>query len=508
MTFGDRTTYLICSLTSPTLEAMRADLSAAVSRGATAVECRLDYLRDIPAADSIGRLLGNLPVPVIATFRPAREGGHYTGDEKRRLDVLRQAARLPRVMVDLEMDVPLECWPSPDKVILSHHNFQQRPADLDQILRRLAATPAAVHKIAFAAAGPEDALAALDLLRAASKPTLALAMGEAGILSRVLAKKFGAFGTFCAMSKGRETAPGQLTVNDMLHLYNWDSIDAHTAVYGVIGCPIAHSMSPAVHNAALAEAGLNAVYLPLRIEKGPEPFNRFMDELLRRPWLDVRGLSVTIPHKENALAYVQPPHCDDLARKIGAINTITLSREGTPMTLRGDNTDYAAAIDALCDGMQIRREDLAGRSAAVLGAGGVARAIVAGLTRYRAKVTVFNRTQARAESLAREFECEAAPLDEVAGVEDEIIINCTSLGMHPRQDDSPLLALSPATRVVFDTIYNPLETRLLRQARRAGCLTVSGLEMFVNQAAAQFELWTRQPAPRDVMRQTILQRLG
>jgi 3-dehydroquinate dehydratase/shikimate dehydrogenase len=405
--------------------------------------------------------------------------------------------------VDLELDVPPECWPD-CPVILSHHDFQSCPTDLEQILRRLEDSPAAAVKVAFAARGPEDALRAMDALRAARKPAIALAMGEAGVLSRVLAKKFGAFGTYAALSRGEESAPGQPTVEEFKDLYGWHRMGPSTRVYGVIGHPIAHSLSPLAHNRALAAAGLDAVYLPLLIEPGEENFDRFLEALLRRPWMDWRGLSVTLPHKEHALRFVGPERCDELARRIGAINTITIREGGA---LRGDNTDYAAALEALCQAMKIDRLALTGRRVAVLGAGGAARAVVAGLVHAGASVAIYNRTLARAEALASEFPCRAAPLDQLHRAEEEVLVNCTPVGMHPNVNDCPLEAIPRSIRVVFDTIYNPLETRLLRLARDAGCVTVPGLEMFVQQAVAQFEIWTGKKAPVSLMREGVRKRL-
>ena len=178
------------------------------------------------------------------------------------------------------------------------------PDDLTSVARRLEGSPAEVSKIAFVAAGPADALAALELLRVCRKPMTALAMGEAGAASRLLARKFGAFGTFASLHAGAESAPGQFALAEMRELFRWDSLSPTTSVYGVIGCPVAHSLSPAIHNAAFAAAGLDAVYVPLLVQAGEANFRRFLDALTARPWLDWRGLSVTIPHKENALAYV------------------------------------------------------------------------------------------------------------------------------------------------------------------------------------------------------------
>ena len=532
-------TRLICPLTADNVRQMRADMTAAASAGADMVECRLDYLATVPAEGDLELLLRDPPLPVIVTCRAASQGGLFKADEKRRLQVLHAAAKFKPAFIDVEYGTMRGNWPAAP-IILSYHDFARMPPDIRRLAHDLDASDAAVNKIAFAAAGPQEALEAMDILRHCRKPTICLAMGMAGLPSRVMARKFKAFGTFAALGEGGQSAPGQPTIEEFRRLYRWDSIGPRTSLLGVIGCPVEHSMSPAIHNAAFDAAGLDAVYLPLRIEPGRENFNRFMDALLARPWLDWRGLSVTIPHKEAALAYVGDANCDELARRIGAVNTITIQRgtgvergtgvspaSGTgvspassagvspassagvsPASLRGDNTDYAAAIDALCQAMRIERSGLGGRSVAVLGAGGVARAIVAALAHYGAEVTIYNRTVERAAALAEEFRCRAAALGEAAGTHAQILINCTSIGMHPKVGEGPLAAIPPSVKVVFDTIYNPIQTHLLHQAKGAGCLCVSGLEMFVNQAVAQFEIWTGRPAPREVMRRVVVERLS
>jgi 3-dehydroquinate dehydratase/shikimate dehydrogenase len=495
---------LICPLTAGSVEAMRADMDSAANLGADAVECRLDYLEHPPGRGDLERLLAAAPLDVIVTYRPRREGGRFDGPESQRLAVLKEASRLVPAFVDLEADTPRCDWPA-GAVILSHHDSAGVPGDLDALAAKLDASEAAVNKIAFVASGPQDALRALDVLRACGKPTIALAMGEHGVASRILAKKFGAFGTFAALDAESGSAPGQPTIEEFRSLYRWDCLHAGTGVYGVIGCPVAHSMSPAIHNAAFEAVGLDAVYVPLRVEPGYDNFRMFLDAALARSWLDLRGLSVTIPHKENALTYVGSANCDELAVRIGAINTITILPDAK---LRGDNTDYAAAIDAMCTAMNIAREGLSGWRVAVLGAGGVSRAIVAALTYYGAAVTVYNRTASRAQRLAKEFSCRAAGLDALGAMDAQIVINCTSVGMRPGVEASPLEKIPQSVRVVFDTIYNPVDTRLLADARAAGCLCVSGLDMFVNQAVAQFEIWTHRPAPRPAMRKVVVDRLA
>ena len=518
-------TQLIMPLTQAEPGAMRQAMQAAAHAGADAVELRLDYLAE-PAA-ALGPLLDRPPCPVLLTCRSAQEGGGCDRPGRQRAALLAQGARIGCRWVDFELACldaagellkevapPGAADPSDKRpqLIVSSHDFQRRPADLADTLAKMEAGPGHVNKVAFAAAGPEDAWAAFDVLRESRKPALALAMGEHGLASRILARKFGAFGTFAALDAGSQSAPGQPTLHALRHLYRWDSINPGTKVFGVVGCPVGHSMSPAIHNAAFAADGVDAVYVPLRVEAGPDNFNRFIDAVVDRPWSDLAGLSVTIPHKRNALARVGAGNVDDLAAAIGAINTIVLPGEtGRPM--RGYNTDYAAAIDALVEGIGCNGADLAGRTVAVLGAGGAARAIVAALAHHGAHTTIYNRTVSRGRQLAGEFDAigpgsvKAKGLDELGGLSAGIIINCTPLGMHPHPEGRPLPEEMdlPCGTVVFDTIYNPIETRLLRRSADAGCRTVSGIEMFINQAAAQYEMWTSRSAPRQVMREVVLE---
>jgi len=286
-------------------------------------------------------------------------------------------------------------------------------------------------------------------------------------------------------------------------------------VYGVIGCPVAHSMSPAIHNAAFAETDYNGVYLPLRIEPDYASFKAFVDFCIARPWLNLRGCSVTIPHKENLLRYVEERDgfIEPLARRIGVANTLVIepgrAADGSDAKTSAYNTDYRGALDALCTGMGIASAALKDASVAVLGAGGVSRAIVAGLSDCGAQVTIYNRTREKAERLAAEFGATALPNEQRAQNTADAIINCTSIGMWPEVEGTPLpkegLRHRPA---VFDTVYNPVETRLLREARAAGCTTIDGVTMFVNQAVGQFERWTKQKAPIETMRNIVLEQLS
>jgi 3-dehydroquinate dehydratase/shikimate dehydrogenase len=247
-----------------------------------------------------------------------------------------------------------------------------------------------------------------------------------------------------------------------------------------------------VHNAAFAAEKVNAVYLPMLVREDYTAFKAFMVEVLARPWLGIRGLSVTIPHKENALRFLRENgfEIDPLAARVGAVNTLKLDADGR---VRGFSTDYGGALDAICRGMSCDAAALKGVDVCILGAGGVARAIVSALVDSGASVTVFNRTSPKAEALANELGCAWKPWEQRTEVKPRLIVNCTSVGMWPGADLSPLPveALS-SDSVVFDTIYNPPQTRLLREATARGCRIIEGMTMFAAQARQQFLIWNQR----------------
>ena len=264
-------------------------------------------------------------------------------------------------------------------------------------------------------------------------------------------------------------------------------------------------MSPAIHNAAFEETGLDAVYVPLKVEADPVGFVKAFRSL------DVQGYSVTLPHKEAILPAMD--EVDELARRIGALNTV-VNRDGR---LLGTNTDASAAVGALeaaLSGDPARREPrnrspLKGKRILLIGAGGAARAVAFGLVARRAKVMVANRTRERAVRLAQELGCDSCALSELASYEADVLINTTSVGMRPNMEETPApAAVLRKNMVVFDAVYNPPETRLIREAKAAGCRTITGIAWFVNQAAAQFELWTGKSPPREIMERVIREKLG
>lgn len=492
--------------------------------GARAIGGGIIELRcDTASSKQMGEAIDAARLPVIVTIRPKWEGGQSEKSDEQRLALWEEAIEAGADYIDVE----LVAWEKSKKiregieeaaekagtrVIVSNHSFEGRPKDLEQRIQRLRAVKAAgVLKLAWKAGTILDAVEALRLTREVKRedgrPLVALAMGEEGLISRLLAKKFGAPFTFATVAAGKESAPGQPTAAELLGLYRWGVQKAETPVYGVAGWPVGHSKSPQYHNAGFEKAGFGGVYVPLAIR--PEGFEAAVEAL--RQEVDLRGLSVTIPHKEAAFGYVRARggEMDAVSRQVGVINTMVWrggaegqaeggaggseggAGGGKGEKVVGMNSDYAGALDALAGAWDGRRESVRGKRVAVLGAGGAARAIVAGLAACGATVVVYNRTRSKADALAAEFGAEgkvvAADWEQLRESCCEAYVNCTPLGMAPQVEGSPIdfdPSWGPET-VVFDTVYNPPQTTLLKLAERKGAKTVRGEEMFVRQAAVQ-----------------------
>ena len=506
-----------------------AQMQRAAQAGAGMIELRCDQA----TAETIAACLAAKPaLPAIVTIRPTWEGGAYTGDEAQRIALFTAAIQRGADLIDIEWVAwrdrpqfralaPL-CRARGCKLILSNHDFTGRPADLPERLAAMQAIAEAdILKIVWTATGVTDAVDALRLTRTHAardpRPLLALTMGPLGQLSRLLGAKFGQPFTFATLPDDPGSAAGQPSIADLLGLYRWNQQRLDSRVYGVVGWPVGHSMSPAIHNAGFTQAGFNAVYVPLPIEPTYESFCTAIDALRACPDMHWGGLSVTIPHKENALRYVRQRggSVDELSARIGVLNTIVMKPDGS---LQGLNTDYAGALDALVAAMHIDREGLRDRTVAIIGAGGAARAIVAGLAAYGAAVVIYYNRELdldRARVLAADFDGKtgkviATPIEELSACRCQIIINATPLGMSPHVETCPIDFDPPWNdqTVVFDVVYNPLQTRLLKLAAAKGACPVSGLEMFVRQAATQFEHFTGLPAPIEAFRSVMQQRLA
>ncbi|HEY2253704.1 MAG TPA: shikimate dehydrogenase [Planctomycetaceae bacterium] len=479
---------------------MIAEHKALAERGAQLVELRLDWLSHLP---DIGRMLADRPTPVVVTCRRARDKGLWKWTEEQRLMVLRSAIVSGAEYVDLEEDIASSIRRyGTSKRIVSFHDFEQTPENLEEIHKRMVEHDPDIIKIVTMANSPLDNVRMLKLVAAARVPTIGFCMGEFGIPSRLLAGRYGAPFTYATFSQERAMAPGQLTFDEMREVFHYDKIDAATEIYGVVADPVGHSMSPAIHNAAFARDMLNKVYLPFRVPK-----ESLVATIKAFEWFPVKGYSVTLPHKETVLEITD--QYEGPVREIGAANTLF---HGTDGNWRAANTDCDAAVSSLVREMQpdpaagtdASLSALAGRKVLILGAGGVARAIARGVANLGGVLMISNRTKARAADLVEQLGCLLVEWQNRGAVFADVLINCTSVGMHPKLDETPFAEnWLREGMVVFDTIYNPERTLLIKQARERGAKTITGVDMFVGQAARQFELFTGRKAPVDVMREAL-----
>ena len=481
-------TPLLCATVTAATMAGLTEARDRASVVADLVELRLDGVADL---DVQGALAGRRG-PVIVTCRPVREGGRFDGAEDERLEVLDRAAALGAEYVDLEWDsahMPLVARRGGRGVIVSSHDFDGVPADLPARFAAMRATGAEVVKIAVTAHRLADNLPLLALGReSVGHGRVALvAMGDAGLPSRVLAARFGSCWTY----SGGAVAPGQVTPERMVSEFRFRALTATSRVFGLVGRPVGHSVSPAMHNAAFDATGVDAVYLPFAARDMAD-FRAFAEAM------GVAGASVTAPFKTDALR--EAGEADEPARRCGAANTLLMA--GGRWTARN------ADIDGFLDPIDARGIALRGIRCAVVGTGGAARAVVVALAQRGALVTVYGRREEGAGRVAGLADGGAARVGIPSAGSFDLLVNATPVGMWPAVDAAPVEpAVLSRGDIVYDLVYNPQRTALLRQAEAAGCVGISGLEMLIAQAARQFEWWTGTKAPREVMRAAAVERL-
>lgn len=531
-----------------------ADAQAAIDMGADLVELRLDefFSGDLAELPAITQFVSDCPAPCIVTCRPASEGGHYDGDDAARVALFERLGAVadapgihPPRFIDIEAAVytrsanlkqkinlavrhPDQLRDLSTSLILSMHDLSGRPANLLRRIDAMQREPAAaVVKVACRARSLRDTIEFLDLHAHIHKPAAVMAMGDYAAMSRVLAPKFGAFLVYAALRAGAATAPGQIPLRDLLELYRFRAVGRSTRVYGVIGWPVAQSLSPLIHNAGFESANYNAVYLPLPIAAAEDPelsylsFKATLLELMQHPRLDFSGASVTHPHKHNLLRLAREEGwtIDPFAAAVKNANTLIIEREGPGLRrVRVLNTDGPAAADALEAGLSLNpasAHKLAGLTIAILGGGGAAAAAALALAHRGATCILYTRNVEQGQALAASLThalsllpggtapSATAPGRIIPAAWDllpktcaNILINATPIGMkgtplqaHAPIDLAALTQCSPSL-VVMDMVYNPLETPLLSQAHMRGLRTIDGLSMFVRQAAAQFDAWT------------------
>jgi 3-dehydroquinate dehydratase/shikimate dehydrogenase len=471
-------------------------IAESMARDNPFLEFRLDYLKQpLAALSKIHRFLETHQyITAVGTCRRAENGGKFKGTLAAQLEVLTKAHAAGCPFVDLELQSAAKA--KPDAIarlrgraglILSFHDFRAT-RNLDETLEKMLKIPADFYKIVGTATTLADNVAMMKFLQAQSGKyaLVGLCMGEQGVISRVLGVRAGSVFTFGAVNDDLKTAPGQITARDLRNIYRIDQVDAATRIYGVAGDPVEHSLSPIIMNAALRRENVNAVYLPLHAKT--------MKDLMQCVnGMPLHGMSITMPYKQSILTHLD--NTDAHTAKVGACNTVVRGQEGK---LYGFNTDIAGVLRPLEQRITIDKAKVL-----VLGAGGAARAAVFGLKERGAEVWVLNRTSAKGQKLARQAKAHSIKRADLRKVSFDVIINATPVGMGNTRD-CPLKDQEIQARVVFDMVYDPVETHLLQVARAKGIAVIPGIEMFVQQAARQFEIWTGKPAPAADMLHAVM----
>lgn len=467
---------------------------------ADVLELRLDCLdqAQLTSINALDDLLKRSPRPTILTYRPAQEGGKHELDTVARLKFWQFDRPVSAGFLDIEFDLVRNSdFKVPDwsRVICSHHDFAGVTNNLEDLYAEMAGSRAGILKIAVQANDVIDCLPVFHLLERARKDgrkMIAIAMGEAGVATRVLGPSRGAFLTYAAPEAKSATAPGQITARELRDVYRIEKITQETEIFGIVGSPVSHSLSPRIQNAAFEATNTNAVYIPFEVRDLPAFVRRMVHPQTRELDWKIRGLSVTAPHKSAVMEHLD---CiEPAAREIGAVNTIKIDETG----LSGYNTDVIGFIGPLVE----RLGSFNGLRCAVIGAGGAASAAVWALGQRGAQVTVFARTPERGLTLARKFGAQSCDLEAAKFEGFDLVVNATPLGTAGELqaktpvDESQLRG----ARLAYDLVYNPIETRFLREAQQAGCETLGGIDMLLAQARDQFRLWTGAEPPETAMR--------
>jgi 3-dehydroquinate dehydratase / shikimate dehydrogenase len=475
--------------------AQMVDKAEVLVRDNPLLEFRLDYLsKPGLAIPKIKRFTEYHPhAVVIATCRRVVSGGKFRGSLASELEVLNKAAAAGCQLLDLELQSATNCRPEQVQrlrnraaLILSYHDFRATK-NLDEKLKKMGSIPADFYKVVATATTLYDNVTMMKFLQANSDQhsLIGICMGEQGIISRVLGVRAGSVFTFGAISPDEKTAPGQVTAQELRSTYRIEQVDAATRVYGVAGDPVSHSLSPAIMNAALRRENVNGVYLALHAKTLKDLLACVRD-------IPIHGVSITMPYKEAILKFLD--NTDSHTTKIGACNTVVRAQDGK---LYGFNTDTSGVVRPLEQRLTIESAKVL-----VLGAGGAARAAVYGLKERGAEVYILNRSLGPAQKLARSARARMMKRADLKKFSFDVIINATPVGMG-NSWESPLHENEINARYVFDMIYEPPETKLMKMARDRGAQLIPGIEMFVHQAARQFEIWTGKPAPWDEMLRVV-----
>ncbi|XP_021282922.1 bifunctional 3-dehydroquinate dehydratase/shikimate dehydrogenase, chloroplastic-like isoform X3 [Herrania umbratica] len=506
---------MICALLmAQSVEQMVKDMHQAKAEGAQLVEIRLDYIKNFQPHQDIQIILKNKPLPVIIVYRPKWEGGQYEGDENSRLEALCLAREMGADYIDFELKVASDLTreqkmknDNATKVIVSHNIDGMTPKDeeLSNLAASIRATGADIIKVVVNIADITEIAKIFHLLSHCQVPIIAYSVGERGLISQLLCPKFGGFLAYGSIVG--HSLPGMPSLYSLRHTYKLDYLNSETKVFGLVSKPVGHSKGPLLHNPTLRHENFNGVYVPMFVDNLEEFFSIYSSP-------DFAGFSVGFPYKEAVVEYCHEVH--PLAESIGAVNTIV--RRPCDGKLIGYNTDCEAAITAIEDALKEKRcssnevssgTPLSGKLFVLVGAGGAGRALAFGAKSRGSRIVIFDIDFERAKSLACAVSGEARVFEEVVNFQPEkgaILANATPLGMHPNTDQRIPVAESTLGdyELVFDAVYTPRKTKLLKDAEAAGAIIVGGVEMFLRQAIGQFNLFTGHEAPTELMREIIM----
>jgi 3-dehydroquinate dehydratase/shikimate dehydrogenase len=508
---------MICApLMGHSVEQMLSDMYKAKSQGADLAELRLDCIQNFTPIQDLKFLLNNKPLPVVIVYRPKWEGGMYEGDELTRLEALYLAKDLGAEYIDLELQVACDLmeeqrWSrqSSSKIIVSCFidTMHSAKEDLSFLIARMQSTGADIIKLVANASDITQLSRIFRVVSHCQVPLIAYSVGERGLISQLLGPKFG--GAFVYGSVEGNSVPGIPTLDNLKEAYKIEYIDSETKVFGLISKPVGHSKGPLLHNPTFRHIGFNGIYVPMLVDDLKEFFSIYSSP-------DFAGYSVGIPYKEAVIGFCDEVH--PLAQSIGAVNTIV--KRTTDGKLIGYNTDCEASITAIEDALEVfgrtngdalLPSPLTGKLFVLVGAGGAGRALAFGAKSRGAKVLIFDIDFGRAKSLAEAVSGEARSFEELVNFQPErgsILANATPIGMNPNTDNRIPVCEETLKdyRLVFDAVYTPRKTRLLKDAEKAGAIIVSGVEMFLRQAIGQCNLFTGGRAPEDFMRKVVMEK--
>ena len=513
----------------PITDATHQEALRSVERSAMAadlIELRMDLIADGDLDQLIAaarRVSGRIKIIVTCRrkeeallpppFDQAVRKKGMTKTSKMRL--LKQAIALGADFIDIELaegdraikQLQSFCrqQKSSTRIIVSWHDISKTPSlgTLKEIFQACAQTGADIVKIVPYARTAADNLKVPGLIayaKAQDRKIIAMCMGDLGQISRVMALVWGSYLGFAVLPGGKKSAPGQLTLSTMRefqHLLPCHQrsiqpglLPPDTLNFVLLGNPVRQSLSPLMHNKALEAMQIDGHYSAFCVSDLAQAMTGIRG-------MNIRGASVTTPFKTAVMEYLDEIDADAVA--LGAVNTIVNERG----RLAGYNTDWLGLMQALEDKIPV-----AGETFVIIGAGGAARAAAYGIKKEGGRPVIVNRTRDKGRALAARFDCPFYPLSTIGKIQAHGLINTTSVGMYPRIHQSPVdIKVLANYQVVVDVIYNPLKTRLLRDAEAQGLKIVSGLEMFVRQGAGQLKLWTGKDAPLALMRKTVRERL-